>query len=433
MAFVMIEKLKGFREFYPEDMREREVIFRSAEKMSRLFGYEEIAFPSLEPLDLFRIKSGEEIVKQTYSFRDKGGREVTLIPEATPSVSRMLAERKDIPRPVRWYSFQKFWRYEEPQSGRLREFYQYNADMFGSRSTLSDAEIIALAGSILNDLGLQGLYAIRVNNRILMEKILRQFGAERPEKILPVIDRYHKMSAERREQEMVDAGLDRSNLKRLMRLMERQVPLSGIRTFLSENDVDCASMDEVSWLEEVGQLLYSYGIDSAVFDASIVRGFNYYTGIVFEAFDLKGDNRAILGGGRYDNLTSVISGIEIPAVGFGMGDVVLELVMKAAGIWKKRENPFHVSLCLTSQELIQEVVPRMMEIRNSGIPVLIPTEVNGLSSQLGEAARSGSKFSIIVGKKEMENGTATVRDMTSGKQHSVPFSSLRAFLEKNAE
>ncbi|MCL4314686.1 MAG: histidine--tRNA ligase [Candidatus Thermoplasmatota archaeon] len=430
----MIEKLKGFREFYPEDIRERNKIFRSAERISRVFGYEEISFPSLEPLDLFRIKSGEEIMRQTYSFTDKGGREVTLIPEATPSVSRMLAERKDIPRPVRWYSFQKFWRYEEPQSGRLREFYQYNADLFGSYSTVSDAEIIALAGSILNDLGLKGLYSIRVNHRGMMEKLLRQFGAEHPEKLLPVIDRYHKMERDDIEMEMEKAGLDSSRVRALEGILEKQVPLNGIRQFLSENGVEFTSIDEISWLEHVAELLSSYGINEAVFDASVVRGFNYYTGIVFEAFDIKGDNRAILGGGRYDNLTSVISGTEIPAVGFGMGDVVLELVMRSAGIWREENNDLRVSLCLTSVEFLKEVLPLMTEIRNSGISVLIPPEIKNLSSQMADAAKNRSRFAIIIGKKEIDGGEATVRDMISGEQYHVPFSTLKGwFLKKRSE
>ena len=188
-----IEKIKGFRDHYPEDMEIRNYFFKKITDLTENFGYRRIDFPSLEPLDLYRLKSGTELVNQTFSFVDKGGREVTMIPEATPSTVRLLTARKDLPRPIRWYSFPKVWRYEEPQEGRFREHYQFNADMFGIDSEEADAEIIGLASSILDYLGLSGVYEININDRFLMEYILKDLGIENIQEAFSIIDKYKKL------------------------------------------------------------------------------------------------------------------------------------------------------------------------------------------------------------------------------------------------
>ncbi|MCL4342906.1 MAG: histidine--tRNA ligase [Candidatus Thermoplasmatota archaeon] len=414
-----MDKLKGFRDFYPEEMRQRRRIFNVCREVSRLFGYEEISFPSIEPLELFRVKSGDQILDQTYSFRDKGARELTLIPEATPSVSRMLAERKDLPRPVRWFSLEKYWRYEEPQAGRTREFYQYNGDLFGPYSELADAEIIGLAGSILDNLGLGGKYEFHVSHRKLMENILLKLGAPRPADVLPVIDRFHKIPESASVEKLEQAGIRSDGLDTLVRMLKARVNLETVDSFLGNAGLDIAGLPEVEWLKMVGMLLKPYSVKNVIFDASIVRGFAYYTGTVFEAFDLHEENRAILGGGRYDNLVSVISGTSIPAIGFGMGDVVLELVMKASGVWTATEGELIAAVCFASEDCVTYALDLASQLRKHGIPALISPESRSLSSQMKDASRHGARFALIVGEKEKERGTVTVKRMSDGSQKTV--------------
>ncbi len=425
-----MDKLRGFREFYPDEMRSRRVIFDASRKVSQLFGYEEISFPSVESLDLFRMKSGEEIVDQTYSFRDKGGREITLIPEATPSVSRMLAERKELPRPVRWFSFEKYWRYEEPQAGRAREFYQYNADLFGPYSEMADAEMIGLAGAILNELSLKGKYSFRVSHRGFIEKVLSKLGVSNPAAVLPVLDRYHKTTLETTVARLIETGVPEKSIDQLISILKEGSKLDKIEDLFADTGIDLTGIEEIGWLKRVGKLLESYSMKDIVFDASVVRGFTYYTGIVFEAFDLKGENRAILGGGRYDNLLSVISGNSIPAVGFAMGDVVLEIVMKSLNTWPEDDGAFTVTVCFTSGESSIYALDICNKLRKRGIPALISPETRSLSTQLKDASRHRSRFSVIVGDKEIAQKGATIRDMADGSQVTFPVLEAIKFLDK---
>ena len=424
-----MERLRGFRDIYPEEMINREKIFRTAEDMSLRFGYEKIDFPSLESMDLYRLKSGEELVGQTFSFRDRGGREVTLIPEATPSVVRMLTSRKEIPRPVRWFSFGKYWRYEEPQSGRLREFYQYNADLFGVDTPEADSEIIGLAASILDAYGFSGEYVIKINSRKIMNALISGTGAGDPLQVMNIIDRSSKAGPEVAVESMVEAGIGRNEARKIMDTVISARSVDDI-TQISNSGQDARA--EIDRIRKTMELVRSYTDAEIRFDLSVVRGLAYYTGIVFEAFDRKGELRAILGGGRYDSLAESLSGISIPAVGFGMGDVVVELLLKRTGKWEQKSPGISAFVCNPSGEFPAEASRIASRLRNIGTRVIVDVSGRSLSSQLKSADRMGAVFSIILGKKEMEESSLTVRNMKSGEQFSVSMNGIEKWFQDNS-
>ncbi|MCD6370346.1 MAG: histidine--tRNA ligase [Thermoplasmata archaeon] len=401
----MLQRLRGFRDIYPEYMRARRIVFSKITQVARSFGFHEIDAPSVELLDLFRIKSGEEIVKQTFSFVDKGGREITLIPELTPTVSRMIAARKDLTKPVKWFSFPKMWRYEEPQSGRLREFYQFNADIFGISNIYADAEVIALAMEILDTLGLKGRYIMRVSDRILMEDLLKSMNVKDMEGAFRIIDKRDKIPLQIFREEMLKYISPEK-----VEILEETLQYKG--------DVDVVlnkfpESERTEVLRELKDLLREYG-KSVVFDLSIVRGLAYYTGIVFEAHDAKEEFRAILGGGRYDKVVELFGAQPTPAVGFGMGDVVLELMMRREGVWpeEKIEVDYFVAIIPGFRK---EAIRVANMLRRKGYIVDIELQDRSLSKQMKYANKLNAKYVIIVGE-EIKRNSAVVRNMETGEQ-----------------
>lgn len=414
------ERLRGFRDLYPEEAEPKFYVLQKAQDIARSFGFRQIDIPSLESLDLYRLKSGEELVSQTFSFVDKGGREVTMVPEATPSVVRMLTSRKDLPRPVRWFSLPKIWRYEEPQSGRSREHIQFNADIFGPNTPDADAELMGLAATILDAVGLKGSYNLRVNDRKMMESLLSALGAEKPLEIFPIIDKFKKISRQEFLQQLLSSGLEASNAETLTSLMEKPTLGSELRNVISSHlKVDDGLSEIIGRVETTLDLLGVYTESEALVDFSIVRGLSYYTGIVFEAFDAKGEFRSILGGGRYDNLSSLMSDQEIPAVGFGMGDVVIELLMKRQEIWKVPDLPRSFFICVASPELKRNALELSSGIRSAGLTALVDISQRSLSSQLKSASMSGADYAVILGKREIESGVVTLRNLKDGNQTQI--------------
>ncbi len=403
----MFQKLKGFRDIYPEKMRARRIVFDRINNVARSFGFHEIDAPSVELLDLFRVKSGEEIVKQTFSFVDKGGREITLIPELTPTVARMLASRKDLAKPVKWFSFPKMWRYEEPQSGRLREFYQFNADIFGVAGIEADAEILALAMEILDSLGLDGKYVMRVSDRILMEEILKKFGVERVEDAFRVIDKKDKIPEETFMENLRSVTGDAA---------EKIADVLNVKGSVEDVISKIGDSPRGEVLLKLQDLLDAYG-KRITLDLSIVRGLAYYTGIVFEAHDAKGEFRAILGGGRYDNVVELFGGEHTPAVGFGMGDAVLELIMKREGVWPEERIDVDAFVAIVPG-FRKEATRIAMNIRKAGLRVDMDLTGRSLGKQLKYANRINAKYAIIVGE-EIRRGEVVVKDMESGEQKAV--------------
>ncbi len=339
----VFESLKGFRDFYPEEMAARRQVFGVAREVARSFGYREVNGPSVESLDLFRVKSGDEVVEQTYSFTDKGGRELTLIPELTPTVGRMVAARgKTLPKPIKWYSWGRMWRYEQPQSGRLREFYQLNVDCFGSSTIESDVEILAIAAEIMIKLDLEGEFIFKLNSRKFMENVFENIHIPKNKynDYYNLIDKYNKIPKELFLNKLIHlVGLTNVNYDILIKMLDK-----GSYTTL-ENEVkntkdlkkykkEIFGTKDSERIRDIYILLQEYNVEKHfIRDFSIVRGLDYYTDLVFECLDKKGKLRSLFGGGRYDGVVEMFSGQPTPAVGFAMGDAVLEVLMRRTGKW----------------------------------------------------------------------------------------------------
>ncbi len=415
-----IERLRGFRDLYPEDAEPKFSSLNVAQDVARSFGFRQIDIPSLESLDLYRLKSGEELVSQTFSFTDKGGREVTMVPEATPSVVRMLTARKDLPKPVKWFSTPKIWRYEEPQSGRLREHIQFNADIFGPDTPDADAEIIGLAATILDRLTLSDSYSVRVNDRKLMEGILRNLGITEVMPVFSVIDKFKKIPREEFLEQLQQNGVDGNAAGKIALLMETTAGGAELLEKIGGiTEVSSGLQERIERVSTTLDLVSQYTKSDVHVDFSVVRGLSYYTGIVFEVFDSRGEFRSILGGGRYDNLSGLMSDQEIPAVGFGMGDVVLELLLKREGKWETSVMPGSYYVCVATPEARKQALSVSTAIRAAGSISSTDISKRGLSAQLKSAVTLGYRFAVIIGKRELDSGTVTIRDLSSGTQEEV--------------
>ncbi|MGP6206639.1 histidine--tRNA ligase [Cuniculiplasma sp. SKW3] len=415
----MIERLKGFRDFYPEEMEIREHMFNIMREKAKIFGFRPIDYPSLELLEMFRIKSGDEILSQTYSFKDRGNRDVTLIPEATPSTVRMLVSRKDLPKPVRWYNIPKLWRYEEPQSGRTREHMQMNADIFGDDSAVADADIIGLACTILDSLGLRGHYEVRINERKLMEKILIMSGSKNIISDMGIIDRFHKAEKDEIIHRLDKNGMGRDNAEHIYSFLGRKYDVNEIENGIGEFFDLSEISNFINRIKETGNILQDNGFQNITFNPSTVRGLAYYTGIVFEGFDVKGKFRSIFGGGRYDNLSALFSGNEIPAVGFGMGDAVLENLMRELDLWKLENKKKRYYIVGIGNEGYKESIRLSFNMRKNGIQCVIHNGGKNLSNALKTASNLDFTHVIIIGNKEIEEKSCTLRDLKTGEQTMV--------------
>ena len=308
-----VKTVKGTREFYPGEMALRNYLYAKVQGASQAFGYQEYDGPFIETIDLYAARSGEEIVKkQAFTFEDRGGDLVTLRPELTPSLARMIAAKQnELVYPVRWWSFGPFWRYEQPQKGRTREFFQWNIDMLGVNSPEADAELIAVAATFLGSVGLSPERAqIHLSNRRLMDSQFDKLdiSAEKRLDVANLVDRRSKLDSDKWDAYALELGLT-------------QTQLDGLKNMLGNYDLWKQS-DE---LTRTLTALEAMGVREYVkFDPNIMRGLLYYTGTVFEAFDTSGSlKRAIFGGGRYDNLLEEVGGQPLPGVGFAMGDVVI--------------------------------------------------------------------------------------------------------------
>jgi histidyl-tRNA synthetase len=329
--------LPGFRDFYPDEFAQRAHIFRAWREVARRFAFVEYDGPPLEPLDLYTRKSGDEIAGQLYNFTDKGGRDVALRPEMTPTFARMVAERANsLRKPVRWFSIPQLFRYERAQRGRLREHYQLNVDIVGEPSELADAELLTVAISIMKELGLDSRdVRARVSDRRLLNALLSEIGvheAPRQAAVYAVLDKISRQPRDVSTAKLTAAGLTSAMTDAVLELAAVKV-LSGLRANLANAEAVKPHLARVStYLSHVRALGVGEWVD---LDLSIVRGLAYYTGIVFELFDAKGELRAICGGGRYDTLLNDLGGADLPALGFGMGDVVLAELLKERHLMPK--------------------------------------------------------------------------------------------------
>ncbi len=421
------ESLKGFRDFLPEEMAARREIFDRVENVVRKFGFREIDLPSMEKMELFEVKSGEELVDQTYSFEDKGERKVTLIPEQTPSRARVLASEKSLNQPVKWYSTSKRWRYEQTQKGRLREFYQTDVDIFGADSVEADAEIIAVLVETMRELDVEDAVEVLINDRNLVEEVLGKEGIEDKREVMEVIDDREKMSRKEFLGELEDIGLDREKAESVEEIVCISGPLSEKLREL-EKLVSGDAKEELERMKELKGLLEGYGVLGTVkLDMSIVRGLDYYTGLVFEVFDKKGELRAICGGGRYDELVELFGGEEVPAVGFAIGDAVIEELMRREGVWPEEKLKTDVYVLPVSKSVRTETTEIVNDLRDEDLVVETDLKDRNVSAQLNYANSIGAEKVIIVGERDLEEGKVTVKDMESGEEKLI---SLEEVVEK---
>ena len=405
-----IQSVKGTREFYPEQMYLRNFIYEKVRNASQAFGYQEWDAPFIESIDLYAAKSGEELVKkQSFTFTDRGGDSVTLRPELTPSLARMIAAKQgELTFPLRWWSFGPFWRYEQPQKGRSREFFQWNIDMLGVNSPEADAELIAVAATFLRSVGLNsGQAAIYVNNRRLMDSEFDALGIvqEKRMDVSNLVDRRTKMEPAKWDSYALELGLTDSQL-------------NGLKEILGNFELWKKS-DE---LVRLFVALEALGVkDYVKFDPNIMRGLLYYTGTVFEAFDTSGSlKRAILGGGRYDNLLADVGGQPLSGVGFAMGDVVIGIILQEKGLLPEFvPSPAPVLVTVFEESLLRESYALAAELRQAGLNVLCYPEPAKLQKQFKFADKMKAKVAVTVGPDEAANAQVAIKNLTNGEQVTV--------------
>ncbi len=418
----LILPVKGTRDFYPEDWAFEQWLYQKVKEVSQLFGFEEYEGPTLESLDLYAAKSGEELVKkQAFTLTDQSGKTLALRPEMTPTLARMIAQKAgSLNFPVKWFTFGRRFRYEQPQKGRTREFSQWDCDILGVDSAEADAEVIAVAAAFLKSLGLGPTEVkIKINDRQLLQEKIMALGIS-GETVAPVfrlVDKVDKVSPA----DFLAMGLD-------IGLTDDQT--KAIRQLIEEKN---AYLDSPRLLR-VFELLKKYGVaEYAEFDPRIVRGLEYYTGVVFEAWDTKGEFRSVLGGGRYDNLTAEVGGREkIPGTGFAAGDMVVAEVLKGSGKYPDlNPNPTKVLVTVFSPELLDKSIETADQLREGGVNTEVYLEpAVRLDKQIKYADKKGIPYVVIIGPDEAKNATATVKNLRTQEQKPIPQSELTKALNE---
>ena len=420
-------RLPGFRDFSPEDLEFREYILGTWRRVSARYGFQEYDGPPLEPLDLYVEKSGEEIVGQLYHFQDKGDRSVALRPEMTPSLARILGERhRSMPKPIRWFSVPQLFRYERQQKGRLREHFQWNVDVIGEEGVAADAEVIAVALDGLRDLGLDHNDVIaRVSDRRLLSAVLSSMGVEdeRLPTAFAIIDKIERAPADQSLARLqAEAGLDEARARDVFELLD-QGGLDGVKEKFGDLEVVAAELER---MEEYLGSLVAMGLGAFVeFDLRIVRGLAYYTGIVFEIFDRKGELRAICGGGRYDRLLELVGGDPLPAVGFGMGDVVLGDLLREHDLAPPAAPKLDYFIVIIGEEHRELAYAIAHTQRDKGAGVQYALREQPVRKQFTAAGNAGAREVIVLGPDEVARECAVLRNMASGEEREVPLKELR--------
>jgi histidyl-tRNA synthetase len=420
--------LPGFRDFYPAEFAERSHIFAAWREVARRFAFAEYDGPPLETLELYTKKSGDEIVGQLYNFVDKGDRQVALRPEMTPTVARMVAVRANaLRKPVRWFSVPQLFRYERQQKGRLREHFQLNVDIFGEPDVSADAELLAVAIEIMRMLGL-GPDAVRarVSDRRLLNALLTASGIT--EAHVPaayaVIDKIERTPANVSHEKLVAAGVEAPVATALIELVSKTRSVDELRTKFP-NDAGVA--EHLARFDQYFAALTSLGVSEYVdLDLRIVRGLAYYTGIVFELFDATGEFRAICGGGRYDNLLQALGGVDMPALGFGMGDVVLGELLRARGLMPAgaQRIDFWVAPVAPANRL--HAIRVATALRGAGASAEYPLRDQALGKQIKAAGNAGAARVVFVGPDLESQGQVEVKSLADGNQRALPLDELIA-------
>ncbi len=418
-----IQPVRGTRDFYPQQMAVRNFIVDGWKAASRRSGFEEFDGPILEYLQMYQVKSGDEIVEQLFHLTDRGGRELAVRPEITPTLARMVNQQiNSLPRPIKWFSVPRLCRAERPQKGRLREFFQWNIDVIGSDDILADAEIIFCSLDYLRSAGLtQKDITAKISSRKLLAALLKNIGIaeDKLDVLYPVLDKKAKIPKEAFE-EMLRAQVEDSGaVGTILKLMA----LAGTDEINSLVKLDSQAQAALDELNSLFEILGRMGVgDFCRFDMGIVRGLAYYTGMVFEIHDACGDLRAICGGGRYDNLLKDFGGPAVPATGMGMGDCVLEILLRERGLLKddslhsKKPDYF---IAVAEPALADKAVEFAAKLRLAGFSCEFAYKPAALGKQLKQAAASNAAKTIILGRELIEQNRLVVKDMATGQQELV--------------
>jgi len=420
----IINSVKGTRDFYPPEMALRTWIYDKIRNVAESFGYQEYEAPLLESIDLYAAKSGEELVKeQSFVFPDRNGDLIALRPELTPSLARIVAQRQNqLLFPLRWWSFGPFWRYERPQKGRTREFFQWNIDLMGVSSPEADAEIIAILATFFMQVGLQPKdIRILVNDRRLMNQQFVNLGIPDNQKagVLRLIDRRDKMNREQWNDYAQENGLTEGQISDLHLLLQNE-----------------QLWEQSEELVRLFGALEALGVSEYIqYAPHIIRGLDYYTGTVFEAWDVDGEFRAIMGGGRYDDLVSDVGGSPLPGVGFAMGDVVLALVLQKFGCIPPGlgQQPAPVMVTVFDNDKLLASYQLAGELRRQQFNVIVYPEASKLGKQFKFANRIGVTATLVLGPDEIAGGTVVIKNMIDGTQTAVARGSAAAHLRKLLE
>jgi histidyl-tRNA synthetase len=430
----MFETLPGFRDFPPEDCAKRNHLFRVFRNVARAFDFHEYDAPILEPLDLYIEKSGPEIASQLFHFQDKGEREVALRPELTPTLARMVATRANsLPKPIKWYNIGEHFRYERPQKGRGRSFYQFNADLLGENSVEADAELIALLCGIMQTLGLGGNeFALRLSDRQTWILFLDSIKIKVDERasVLGIIDKSERMKPEKILEELEKICPGRGNelltkIHEIKQVNSLDTLLEKLSSFGAEGEVRAQE-----WSKLMDLLLAHEVAPFIKIDLSIVRGLAYYTGFVYEAFEASGEGRALAGGGRYDELIKKLSGnIDLPAAGFAIGDMTLSDCLEKNGLLPSYVlAPDLFLICGSGQK--KSGISLVANTRKAGFSVSYPLKESSFSKQFKEAGKSGAKYALILGEEEENEKKVKVKDLNSSGEVTVSQNQLIHQLEK---
>lgn len=432
--FLSQQPYKGTRDFYPDEMRRRAHVWASLRNLLESFGFEEYDGPMLEPLELYAAKTGEEIVRtQLYHFLDRGDRAMAIRPEMTPTLARMVSGKfHELPKPVRWYSIPNLWRYERPQKGRLREHWQWNVDILGGEPQFADLEILRLSQAFIETLvgpktSLDGKVEFRLNHRNLMNHLffeVLKISETQAQALSKKIDAKDKLSESEFNQGLIEIGLNEGAIKNLQR-------------FFSSSLVQVCEWMPCLGSQELQKLFTRFNESGAKawlkFDPSIMRGMDYYTGMVFEVFDLHPEHRrAMFGGGRYDNLLGLFQKENLSGVGFGMGDVTLQNFLEVHQKWNTPGTNADVCIGLPDEKWIGQQTRAASIFRKMGLRVETSLDAQSFGNSLKMANRKAIPFCVLFGEKEWESGQIILKDLTAQKQLVLPIEWLERHLNAEA-
>ena len=420
--------LPGFRDFYPDELALRAYIFRVWREVATRYGFEEYDGPPLEPLELYTAKSGDEIVGQLYHFTDKGDRQVALRPEMTPTLARMVAARANgLKKPIRWFSIPQLFRYERQQRGRLREHFQLNCDLIGEAGPLADAEIIALAVDVMRAFRLGPAdVRVRLSDRRMLNALLSEIGLADAQYPLAyqLLDKLGRGEYEASKRALLDSGAAEGTVRRLE-------AVRGVTDWATlERDYPAAASSGDA-LRQAIAALGAMGLGEFVdLDLTIVRGLAYYTGTVFEIFDAGKTLRAICGGGRYDNLVGAIGGVDLPCVGFGLGDVVLGDLLKNRELLPERAPSVDVFVAAITADDVPHVLQLAHELRDAGLRVEYTLSPQAPGKQLALADARRARVAVVIGPDDRARGEVALKDLAQKAQRGVPRERIRDELQR---